>query len=134
MNKRKELKPTHIGVSAPDSTGAVTIHFKEGPGKKDLFVHLSASERSALGSQLISGPPLEMHTQSGPALYVSPARTRAYLRTDGDMALELQLSPWQAIHILLQGLHADALALQIQEVRDGKTAPGEALPPTRSVQ
>ena len=77
---------------------------------------LTADLRAKLGQQLISGPLAEVSTE-GPALYLSPTTTRAYTRQNGDLALELQIGGGRAIHVLLRGLHADALVLQIQEVR-----------------
>lgn len=113
--KRPAFTPKDIGVSVPDSTGAVMLHMKDDRANEQM-VPLTAALRASLGQHLLSGPLAESQTH-GPALYVSPTRTRAYTRQDGDLAIELQIGGGRAIHVLLKGLHADALALQIQEVR-----------------
>jgi hypothetical protein len=118
--KRPAFKPKDIGVSVPDATGAVVLHLKDEKANEQM-VPLTADLRASLGQHLISGPLAESQTH-GPVLYVKPTRTRAYARQDGDLAIELQIGGGRAIHILLTGLHADALALQIQEVRS--PAPG----------
>ena len=118
--KRPAFKPKDIGVSIPDETGGVVLHLKDDKANEQM-VPLTADLRANLGQHLISGPLAENQTH-GPALYVNPTKTRAYVRQDGDLAIELQIGNGRAIHILLTGLHGDALALQIQEVRS--PAPG----------
>jgi hypothetical protein len=113
--KRPSFTPKDIGVSVPDNTGSVVLHLKDDKANEQM-VPLTANLRAALGQQLISGPLAENQTH-GPALYLSPTKTRAYVRQDGDLAIELQIGGGRAIHVLLRSLHADALALQIQEVR-----------------
>ena len=113
--KRPAFTPADIGVTAPDSMGAVVLHLLDA-NRNEQQVPLTADLRASLGLQLISGPLVDGDTD-GPALYLSPIRTRAYTRADGDLALELEIDGKRAVHVLLRGLYADALALQIQEVR-----------------
>ena len=122
--KRPAFKPKDIGVSIPDPTGAVVLHLKDDKANEQM-VPLTADLRASLGQHLLAGT-LAEGQPSGPALYLQPTKTRAYTRQDGDLAIELQIGGGKAIHVLLQGLHADVLALQIQEVRGPE--------PGRSVQ
>ena len=113
--KRPAFKPRDIGVSIPDTAGGVVLHLKDDKANEQM-IPLTVDLRASLGQHLISGPLLEGQTH-GPALYLKPTKTRAYVRQDGDLAIELQIGGQRAIHVLLTGLHGDALVLQIQEVR-----------------
>lgn len=119
--KRPAFTPNDIGITDPDETGGVILHMRDAKGN-DQMVPLTADLRAAIGQRLISGSALEAERQT-PALYLSPTRTRAYIRQNGEFALELQLYGGRAVHVLLQGLQADALAIQIQEVRGSPSGP-----------
>jgi hypothetical protein len=114
--KRPAFKPTDIGVGAPDPDGAVVLHLRDAKGNEQE-VPLTAALRAALGQRLLSGPLAEVSI-GGPALYVAPANTRVYQRGDGDHVLELQTGGGRAVHVLLPGLLAEGLSLQLRQMLD----------------
>jgi hypothetical protein len=119
--KRPAFTPKDIGVTAPDEGGGLILHLKDAQGNTQT-VKLSASLRETLLQMLMSGPLLE-EDRGTPALYLSPTRTRTYVRQNGEFALELQIGPGRAVHVMLQGLQADALAIQIQELQASSIGP-----------
>ena len=114
--KRPAFTPVDIGVTNPDTTGAVILHLKDANGN-DQLVPLTPGLRANLGQRLMSEPLASAIGTQSPALLLAPTKTRAYVQQDGDLAIELQIGGDRAIHVLLKGLHADALVAQIQEVR-----------------
>jgi hypothetical protein len=114
--KRPAFTPVDIGITNPDAAGAVVLHLKDANGN-DQLVPLTPGLRASLGQRLMSEPLANAIGTQSPALLFAPTKTRAYVRQDGDLAIELQIGGNRAVHVLLRGLHADALVAQIQEVR-----------------
>lgn len=113
--KRPSFTPTKVGVTLPDANGALILHLVDDK-RNEQMIHLSADLRADLGQRLISGPVDKTANTEGPALYLAPTKTRVVALPGGEMAIELQIGSGRAVHVLLKGLQADALALQIQEM------------------
>lgn len=117
--KRPTFTPAQIAVSPAASDGSVVLQLRDARGNEQA-VPLSPHLRQSVGMALISGPVADQSspTPTQPHLLLAPTKTRAYLTQNGTVAVELHLGRGRALHVLLPGLHADALVQQIQEMQE----------------
>lgn len=116
--KRPTFTPAQIAVSPAASDGSVVLQLRDARGNEQA-VPLAAELRRHLGMSLISGPVADQaQTEPRPQILVVVSKTRAYQMQDGAIAIELSLGNGRAIHVLLPGLHADALVQQIREMQE----------------
>lgn len=113
--KRPRISPADIGVGVPDASGAVTIVLKDAAGNTQEVL-LSPSLRASLGQRLMSESLAETAKDGISRLFFRPTRTRVYVTERGDQVVELQTENGRAIHVMLPGLMAEALLLQLREI------------------